>query len=522
MKSLIASLCLCFLCYSAFSQDLHIHYDVQTEHIKYISDDKVIKRPTVKKGSNIFVHVENYNNYLYEVNIESSGNAFSSALGFNSFSSNGLLPSLGQGFSPLSLLGLSFGGDSQVPFLKLLGMNGGEDDDIMGFGMSDQEEEDETISLFALQINKTLKEIEKTEGALLDISSSIQNIIETQELKAFALEEIEKIKYNPKLNPAQIKKLSEEYMEKIFEVDDVSKIDLNTMLQKNDFRQQLSEKMLRFSSFNFKYNEQLSSLSELKDTLDNFNLSNPSIQDFREELASFFQLSNEKKTSFANHLEEVNKIISTVPKKNIQQLTSLRYEYEVLTTNTFSHTFRSTANGDMVKFKLNFTEVDTSSNVEGKSIRTIPIDVNVHGGFKINASVGISFGQFFDQPKNYFIRDSTIQSEDKDRFVPMLTSFFNFYGQSSGAVSAGGAFGIGLPLTGGTNLQSVSFFMGPSLIMGRGQSIVLTGGIMGSRVERLGQGYQVGDDFISEVDILPTNSIYELGYFLGLSFNLFQ
>jgi hypothetical protein len=423
----------------------------------------------------------------------------------------------------LSLLGLSFGGDTQPPFLKLLGMSGGEDDDdIMGFGMSDQEEEDERVSLFALQINSTLKEIEKTEGALLDISSSIQKIIETQELKAFALEEIEKIKYNPKLNPAQIKKLSKEYMEKIFEVDDVSKIDLNTMLQKNDFRQQLSEKMLRFSANNFKYNEQLSRLSELKDTLDNFGLNSPSIKDFREELSSFFQLSNEKKASFAKHLEEVNKIISTVPKKNIQQLTSLRYEYEVLTTNTFSHTFRSTANGDMMKFTLNFTETDTSSNATGKSIRSIPIDVTVYGGFKINASVGISFGQFFNQPKNYFIRDSIIQSEDKDRFVPMLTSFFNFYGQSSGAVSAGGAFGIGLPLTGGTNLQSVSFFMGPSLILGRGQSIVLTGGIMGSRVERLGQGYQVGDEFISQVDILPTNSIYELGYFLGLSFNLFQ
>ncbi|MCB0684295.1 MAG: hypothetical protein KDC32_25805, partial [Saprospiraceae bacterium] len=68
--------------------------------------------------------------------------------------------------------------------------------------------------------------------------------------------------------------------------------------------------------------------------------------------------------------------------------------------------------------------------------------------------------------------------------------------------------------------QSIAFFLGPSLIMGGSQRIVLSTGVMGARVERLTNGYQVGDAFDVNTAILPTDFSYQLGYFVGLSINV--
>ena len=98
-----------------------------------------------------------------------------------------------------------------------------------------------------------------------------------------------------------------------------------------------------------------------------------------------------------------------------------------------------------------------------------------------------------------------------------VAPFFHFYAQSKGQVSLGGAFGLGISI-GGETAGLQTYFFGPSVIMGKGQRIVFSTGLMGGKVDRLAQGYQVGDAY-DEV-IVPTKSIYELGYFLGVSFNL--
>ena len=43
---------------------------------------------------------------------------------------------------------------------------------------------------------------------------------------------------------------------------------------------------------------------------------------------------------------------------------------------------------------------------------------------------------------------------------------------------------------------------------------------MGGKIDRLGQGYQVGDSLISEAGALPLRSVYDVGFFVGLSFNV--
>jgi hypothetical protein len=87
-------------------------------------------------------------------------------------------------------------------------------------------------------------------------------------------------------------------------------------------------------------------------------------------------------------------------------------------------------------------------------------------------------------------------------------------------MSIAGSFGVGFPLGGGENLQSISFFLGPSLLFGKGERIVLNAGIMGGKKEALSNGYQVGDPFGPESIDAPITTIYALGYYLGVSFNL--
>jgi hypothetical protein len=148
------------------------------------------------------------------------------------------------------------------------------------------------------------------------------------------------------------------------------------------------------------------------------------------------------------------------------------------------------------------------------------LKVPVYGGLKINTSVGLTFGKFMNPQNNYFVKDSLIVAQPKGKFTPILTSFFHFYAQSRNDITLGGSFGIGLPLSSENGQQSASFFLGPSLILGKGDRIVLSAGIMGGRTEKLDRGFQVGDSFKSDIDIVPTYSAYDIGFYFGLTFNL--
>ena len=176
--------------------------------------------------------------------------------------------------------------------------------------------------------------------------------------------------------------------------------------------------------------------------------------------------------------------------------------------------------GDRLKLKVRLEPIDTLRIPNLQTRQLSALDIPVYGGFKVNASIGVSFGSFFNQPQGYFLRDSVIVSEKRDGYLPIITSFLLFYPQSAGNVSVGGTFGVGLSIGGDSGAQSIHFLLGPSLIFGQSERIALSAGLMGGRTDRLGQGYQVGDSLISEAGTVPLRSVYELGFFVGLSFNV--
>ena len=172
--------------------------------------------------------------------------------------------------------------------------------------------------------------------------------------------------------------------------------------------------------------------------------------------------------------------------------------------------------------KATFTPRDTLANGQAQKIRTPKVKtfkLETRGGMRFNTGIGLGFARFFDPAQDFDVRDNTIVADNKDFVQPALTTFVHFYAENRRGFTVAGTFGLGIPISGG-NISSLNFFLGPSLLFGRAQRIVFSGGIMTGPVKRLAKGLHVGDAFDPNGGDIPQQTRYELGYFVGISFNV--
>lgn len=96
-----------------------------------MKNNRPVENATVRKGKQVILHVKNYNNYLYNINLETENTNVSVAQG-----------SYGKGFAgsiggnPFDILLNSIGGS--LPALPILG-GGGLEGDISGFAESEED-----------------------------------------------------------------------------------------------------------------------------------------------------------------------------------------------------------------------------------------------------------------------------------------------------------------------------------------------------------------------------------------------
>ncbi|MCB9294844.1 MAG: hypothetical protein H6559_17230 [Lewinellaceae bacterium] len=496
------------------AQGLTIRYDVQADSIAYLRDGQPVKKAQARNGEPVTLQVLNYNNYLYKVSVrEENEEARIAPVAGGGIS--GLLAGPGGGASPFSMLSGLFGAPGGGPSFPIDDFGGGFDD---GDGFV-TDASAKTANALLKQFSQTARLIDNTEKDLGEISREMKRLAQAQRIKALAAGEIEKLRYNPAIPPTEIRRLSMEYLETI--LGKQSEVEsLEQLLEKTSAREELSRKLEQFNSYTEELEGYYQAVAWIRDSLRTIPLSTAKFGEFQAAIDSFEGAGEGRLEQYHQAAEAAAMALSDMENYNLEQLIQLRYILEELKANTFSHTFRTQAKGDRLRLKLRLDPVDSIS-IPGISTRQLSaVEVPVYGGFKVNASIGVSFGSFFEQPQGYFLRDSLIVSEDKDSYLPIITSFLHFYPQSAGNVSVGGAFGLGLGLGGDSGAQSVHFLLGPSFILGQGQRIALSAGLMGGRVERLGQGYEVGDSLVSEAGSLPLRSVYEVGFFVGLSFNV--
>lgn len=522
--SCFVSFLLCFSL-SLAAQDLHIYYDAQNSTLRYEHDGKEVKRPKVKKDANIFLHVENYNNYLYDLEMEVNNQIVQIPSG------GGMTNLLGVvGGNPMDFLspGNFNSGAGEENFVPPIDPGSNIDDilDADGSGMVARpetygSESANQQSAAVLAAMTTMQKMDKLEEIFKGIEEDIETVAERKEIRAIALEEVAKLKRNEGLPPEQIKRMSMEFLSNVLDVEGEKVVlDLKNVINKGDDRVYLKQRLQKLDSARAEY---LGLVEELKThglKLEQLGSSDATSLQALNAVVTI----NTKVPSVLSSVEEEANTIKTLyqdaGKSDIQTMTSAWYEYEAISSNTFSHTYRTDAQGDRTALNIQFYKTDTSGNrVSSAKLDPVDIKVPVYGGLKVNISVGLNFGQFFDTPQDYFLKDTIIASEDSNEFLPMATSFIHFYPQRVSEVSIGGSFGIGVPLGGDDNISSINFFLGPSLILGKSKRVILNTGLMGGRVRSISQGLKVGDT-VPAFSAIPTKAKYRMGYFLGISFNI--
>lgn len=211
---------------------------------------------------------------------------------------------------------------------------------------------------------------------------------------------------------------------------------------------------------------------------------------------------------------------------NVVAVNDVKGLFTALNASTFTQSYDYRVDSDRANFELRFmpsTFVNSNKSSIGgdepQKVRYIPLYAK--GGFKINTGVALTLNNFGDNSLDYFIdQDGIIDADSNNTFVPNLSTMINFYPVISDSFNIGGSFGLSIPISG--ELGGINFLLGPSLFFGSSNRLSLSGGVALGPVQRLTNGLQRGDEAIGSDIESFTESVYDFGYYFGISFSLFD
>ena len=213
--------------------------------------------------------------------------------------------------------------------------------------------------------------------------------------------------------------------------------------------------------------------------------------------------------------------------QSVQNIAELNSLYTILEAAAFEQTYDYELEADKVNIELKFVQSDFSADQDRDNqqttLKTRNIKLFSKGGFKINTSVALTLNNFGDKSKDFFVDESgVIGADDNDYFVPNLSTMINFYPFMGESFNMGGSFGISIPISGDENINGINFLLGPSMFFGNKSRLSVSGGLAYGPVKKLTNGFEVGDTTsFGSVDNF-TKSVYEFGYYFGISFSLFD
>lgn len=519
MIRLILSIALILFALRSQAQDLHAYYDVLADTVSFVKNGKVVTQPEVKRGSQVIVHILNYNNYLYDLEIEVEEKQIQLNRGTQDNSM-----ALGDASSGSSMLGLILGGTGMgmgIPgFASISGLIDGQ----MGFASTTlsetQKAQEIRVKAIEEELSAHMSDLKRKEKRLSDLEDEIPTLLEAIELERFAHDEIYRIRLDPYLTPVQIKTMAMEYAAIIFKETDPEKINFAALRALENSHDKLKAHLNEYKVIKTQYKTTASKIQEGLVELETFDLPHTTLDEYIQSVKMYHNLVQSREVIYEERSNQISAVVEEVKGLSLDNLITLRTIYGALLTNTFSKTYPFDASGETMIFRITMIPLEAGIKAGVLERKLAPFKVNVVGGLKVTSSVGLGFSQFFQQPLSYYVRDSIIRSNKRDAFIPQLTSFVNFYYPRSGFVNWGGSIGVGIPITGGDGLQSLSFFIGPSVILGQTGRIILSTGLMGGRVAKPSQGYQVGDVFEGDPALFTTENHYQLGYFFSASINL--
>lgn len=198
--------------------------------------------------------------------------------------------------------------------------------------------------------------------------------------------------------------------------------------------------------------------------------------------------------------------------------------YKSLEASSFTVTYDYQLSADNMDMQLKFKPSEFSAqkaNDSSTNIKTRNIKLFSTGGFNINTSVALVMTNFGSKSNDYYIdSDGIIQAEKNDYFVPSLGAMVNFYPMITESFNLGGSFGLGIPIM--DEIKGINFLIGPAIFLGSSNRVSLTGGIAFGPVPKITNGLKVGET--TDVGSLDNykKTVYDFGYFFGMSFSIFD
>ena len=232
----------------------------------------------------------------------------------------------------------------------------------------------------------------------------------------------------------------------------------------------------------------------------------------------------ERNTAFRDLQKLINSLDESTSrtKANLDKIKEL---YALLEASSFEQTYDYLIEADKVNIELKFVQSDFSEAADvdnsKSTIKTRNIKLFSKGGFKINTGVALTLNNFESKSNDFYIsEDGVIGADPNDFFVPNLSTMINFYPVAGENFNVGGSFGLSIPIS--SDVGGMSFLLGPSLFLGNKSRLSISGGLAYGPVSELTNGLSVGDTTALRDLENFTRTVYDFGYFFGISFSLFD
>jgi hypothetical protein len=498
-------------CYTLKSQDLNIYYDVHSDSMWFMKDNKVVTEPTVKKGKQVYFHLVEFNNYIYKAKFKATNSTapFSAAAPNNSLV-KGLLSGFANTFLPGAALPLLssplFGNILGVIPENQQGGRGGQDD-VMAFEAKLKE-----LEAAKAEINALSEEINARRKSLTALNNTYEFTNQLCRDKNIA--------------PSKTKELLLKHCSDIFlksakdniTLDDIAT--LNTkLIEIPVIEKKLKDRIISYEGGLRDLKKQREKLQTVDHGIDELN---PLIK----KLALSESQLEMTASGFANELDK--QCIADEQNKKTDytaQIQQFYFRYHEIKENSFSYTHHANAEQKYLIYEMDLLQVDSANSLkpddEKKVIKHIEVKVKTYGGTQFGMSLGLCGSKFSESPKTYYLTgDSKILASEEDPIVPFIASLFSLNYDLGGYFSPAFSLGLGLPLSSGNGVENFAIFLGPGAYLGKKQSFLVSGGVMFSKVSKLKTPFKEGDTIIIGQGEIPTTKKYATGFFVSLTYNL--
>lgn len=224
-------------------------------------------------------------------------------------------------------------------------------------------------------------------------------------------------------------------------------------------------------------------------------------------------MDNAKKIKFKEELIDFEKLSQQV--QRVIHLLEKEESYEYVSAPIQPKNDMATFDV-VIKAKNKDIEVDNS--------RSFTHSVSIQGGTRIDFSIGLA-ASYFGNTNVYEIYtidgQNRIGLKSKNLAVPTLVSMITMTNRRTRYGAVGGSAGLGIDTNNG-KIQLSNFFIGPTVILGKYDRMMITVGAAIRNVGQLKNGYVVNQTVITQSSDVSTvlSDNYKVGFFVGLTYNL--